>query len=64
LGKLARSLQQPVVQLDTSVLEDSLRVDSISFEWLIENKQNVDERHCIIIEHKNGTFETVEHKSD
>ena len=29
-----------------------LRVDSISLEWLTENKQNVDERHYIIIEHK------------
>jgi hypothetical protein len=65
LGRISRSLEQPVAQLDASVLEDSLRIDTSSLEWLIDNKEKVDERHRIIIKHTNGAFETVEeHQSN
>jgi len=65
LGSIARSLAQPVAQLDASVLEDSLRIDNSSLEWLIDTKGKVDSRHRIVIKHTNGTFETVEeHQSN
>jgi len=65
LRKIARSLQQPVVQLDAPIPEDSMRADNSSIESLIENKDKVKvDEHKIIIKHTAGTFEAVEYKSN